>query len=128
MSLKAKPRPQPASSTRWLFKRRQTQRFTKSHRFIATEPAFLLETLTKFPTLTSARLLGILGERGYVGSASHLRHLVAGMRPRPAAEAYPRLRTLPGEQAQVDWGLCRARHRPHYAEFPNMPGIRPRFQ
>ena len=65
---------------------------------------FLLETLTKFPTLTSARLLGMLGERGYVGSASHLRHLVAGMRPRPAAEAYLRLRTLPGEQAQVDWG------------------------
>jgi hypothetical protein len=26
------------------------------------------------------------------------------MRPRPAAEAYLRLRTLPGEQAQVDWG------------------------
>ena len=65
--------------------------------------AFLLETLTKFPTLTSARLLGMLAERGYVGSASHLRHLVAGMRPRPTAEAYLRLRTLPGEQAQVDW-------------------------
>jgi transposase len=45
----------------------------------------------------------MLAERGYVGSASHLRHLVAGMRPRPAAEAYLRLRTLPGEQAQVDW-------------------------
>ena len=65
---------------------------------------FLLETLTKFPTLSSARLLGMLAERGYVGSASHLRHLVAGMRPRPATEAYLRLRTLPGEQAQVDWG------------------------
>ena len=62
---------------------------------------FMLETLTKFPTLTSTRLLQMLLERGYVGSASHLRHLVAGMRPRPAAEAYLRLRTLPGEQAQV---------------------------
>jgi transposase len=82
---------------------------------------FMLETLTKFPTLTSARLLGMLAERGYVGSASHMRHLVAGMRPRPVAEAYLRLRTLPGEQAQVDWGLCRARHSPHYAEFPHMP-------
>ena len=29
---------------------------------------------------------------------------MAGLRPRPAAEAYLRLRTLPGEQAQVDWG------------------------
>ena len=65
---------------------------------------FLLETLAKFPTLTAARLLGMVTERGYVGSASHLRHLVAGMRPRPSAEAYLRLRTLPGEQAQVDWG------------------------
>jgi hypothetical protein len=26
------------------------------------------------------------------------------LRPRPVAEAYLRLRTLPGEQAQVDWG------------------------
>ena len=65
---------------------------------------FLLETLTRFPTLTSARLLQMLLERGYAGSASHLRHVVAGMRPCPAAEAYLRLRKLPGEQAQVDWG------------------------
>jgi len=62
---------------------------------------FLLETLTKFPMLTSARSLQMLIERGYVRSSSHLRHLVAGMRPRPATEAYLRLRTLPGEQAQV---------------------------
>ena len=64
---------------------------------------FLLETLGKFPTLTAARLYAMVGERGYVGGGSHFRHLVADMRPRPAAEAYLRLRTLPGEQAQVDW-------------------------
>ena len=34
----------------------------------------------------------------------HFRHLVACHRPRPKAEAYLRLRSLPGEQAQVDWG------------------------
>ena len=34
----------------------------------------------------------------------HFRHLMALHRPRPAAEAYLRLHTLPGEQAQVDWG------------------------
>ena len=33
----------------------------------------------------------------------HFRHLIARHRPRPSAEAL-RLRTLPGEQAQVDWG------------------------
>jgi hypothetical protein len=38
-----------------------------------------------------------------VGGASHFRHLVSTLRPRPIPEAYLRLRTLPGEQAQVDW-------------------------
>jgi transposase len=46
----------------------------------------------------------MVSERGYVGGAHHFRHLVAALRPRPAAQAYLRLRTLPGEQAQVDWG------------------------
>ena len=43
-------------------------------------------------------------ERGYRGGPDHFRHLVACHRPRRPAEAYLRLRTLPGEQAQVDWG------------------------
>lgn len=42
-------------------------------------------------------------ERGYRGSADHFRHQVMRLRPRPSAEAYLRLRTLPGEQAQTDW-------------------------
>ena len=42
-------------------------------------------------------------ERGYHGSPDHFRHVVAGHRPRRPAEAYLRLRSLPGEQAQVDW-------------------------
>ena len=37
MSPKAKPRPQPASSTRWLFKRRQIQRFAEVRVPTATE-------------------------------------------------------------------------------------------
>jgi transposase len=65
---------------------------------------FILATLEKFPTLTAARLHAMVVERGYVGCTSHFRALVALIRPRPAAEAYLRLRTLPGEQAQVDWG------------------------
>jgi transposase len=65
--------------------------------------AFIEQTLHKFPTLTAARLYVMVTERGYVGGPSHFRYLVAGMRPRRAAEAYLRLRTLPGEQAQVDW-------------------------
>jgi hypothetical protein len=43
-------------------------------------------------------------QRGYRGSPHHFRHRVAPYRPRPTAEAYLRIKTLPGEQAQVDWG------------------------
>ena len=62
-------------------------------------------------------------ERGYAGRPDHFRHLIACHRPRPKAEAYLRLRSLPGEQAQVDWALCRARHRAHYAEKRTMPSM-----
>ena len=65
---------------------------------------FVLDTLEKYPTLSATRLHEMVRERGYPGSANHFRHLISLHRPRPAAEAYLRLRTLPGEQAQVDWG------------------------
>jgi transposase len=68
---------------------------------------FIEATLAKFPTLTAARLHAMVAERGYVGGASHFRHLVSTLRPRPIPEAYLRLRTLPGEQAQVDWAHFR---------------------
>lgn len=64
---------------------------------------FIHQTLEKFPTLTASRLYAMVRERGYSGGPDYFRHLVALYRPRPAAEAYLRLRTLPGEQAQVDW-------------------------
>jgi transposase len=64
---------------------------------------FIRETLQKFPTLTAARLYAMVVERGYRGRPDHFRHLISLHRPRPAAEAYLRLRTLPGEQGQVDW-------------------------
>lgn len=65
---------------------------------------FILETLNAFPGLTAARLYGMAHERGYRGDPDHFRHMIARHRPRPRAEAYLRLRTLAGEQAQVDWG------------------------
>lgn len=66
--------------------------------------AFITETLQRFPTLTASRLYDMVTERGYPGSRDHFRHMISFYRPRKAAEAYMRLRTLPGEQAQVDWG------------------------
>jgi hypothetical protein len=61
---------------------------------------FIRQTLETFPTLTASRLHAMARERGYRGSPDHFRHLIACHRPRPPAEAYLRLRTLPGEQAQ----------------------------
>lgn len=65
--------------------------------------AFIIETLTKYPTLRASRLYTMVRERGYPGAPDHFRAIIARLRPRPAAEAYLRLRTLPGEQMQIDW-------------------------
>ncbi|ASE92242.2 transposase [Burkholderia sp. LS-044] len=65
---------------------------------------FIRQTLTKYPTLTASRLYVMVRERGYKGAPDHFRHLISLHRPRKPAEAFLRLRTLPGEQAQVDWG------------------------
>jgi transposase len=64
---------------------------------------FIHQTLEKFPKLAASRLYVMVHERGYRGSPHHFRHLIACLRPRPKAEAFLRLRSLPGEQAQVDW-------------------------
>ena len=65
---------------------------------------FILETLTQFPRLRASRLYDMVKDRGYPGRPDHFRHLIAHHRPRPKSEAYLRLRTLPGEQMQIDWG------------------------
>jgi len=65
---------------------------------------FILETLEQFPRLRASRLYAMVKDRGYPGRPDHFRHLIARHRPRPKAEAYLRLRTLPGEQCQIDWG------------------------
>ena len=65
---------------------------------------FILETLASFPTLTAARLYGMAQQRGYPGGPSQFRQRISELRPRKQPEAYLRLKTLPGEQAQVDWG------------------------
>jgi transposase len=64
---------------------------------------FIVETLTKYPGLRASRLYSMVKARGYRGAPDHFRALVAGLRPRPVPEAYLRLRTLAGEQAQADW-------------------------
>lgn len=65
--------------------------------------AFIAETLAKYPTLRASRLYTMVRERAYPGGPDHFRAIIARLRPRPAGEAYLRLRTLPGDQGQVDW-------------------------
>lgn len=64
---------------------------------------FIEEVLQQHPRLRSTRLHEMLRSRGYPGGIVQLRRHVAQVRPAPRGEAYLRLRTLPGEQAQVDW-------------------------
>lgn len=66
--------------------------------------AFIAETLEQYPRLRSTRLHEMLVQRGYPGSAVQLRRYVKTVRPQSKREAFLRLTTLPGEQAQVDWG------------------------
>jgi transposase len=65
---------------------------------------FVSQTLEKFPKLNATRLHHMVKERGYTGGVDHFRDIVRSLRPQPKGEAYLRLATLPGEQAQVDWG------------------------
>jgi len=78
---------------------------------------FVVDTLKQYPTLTASRLYDMVCERGYSGGPDHFRHQVAHYRPRKQPEAYHRLRTLPGEQAQVDWG--------HFGKFQVGDALRP---
>jgi transposase len=64
---------------------------------------FIRENLETYPTLRASRLYQMVKPLGYPGGPDHFRALVARFRPRPSAEAYLRLRTLPSEQCQVDW-------------------------
>jgi transposase len=79
---------------------------TRAQRPCIADPyvPFIRETLEKHPKLHASRIYQMVKERGYPGAEDHFRTIVARYRPAPFTEAFLRLRTLPGEQAQVDWG------------------------
>jgi transposase len=71
---------------------------------------FIVEQLEKYSGLCSSRLFEMVKARGYPGGPDHFRRVVGRHRPRKPAEAFQRLKTLPGEQAQVDWA--------HFGKLP----------
>ena len=78
---------------------------------------FINEQLSHYPSLTAARIYEMIKLRGYNGQASLVRLEVAKLRGSRKLEAFQRLTTLPGEEAQVDWGHfgrleCGKAHRP----------------
>ena len=64
---------------------------------------YIVEQLEKYSGLRASRLFQMAKARGYPGGPDHFRRVVGRYRPRKPAEAFLRLKTLPGEQAQVDW-------------------------
>src|SRR4051812_12400005 len=62
--------------------------------------SFIKLTLQDHPKLLATRLYDMITPRGYTGSVVQLRRYVRANRPSPHHEAFFRLRTLPGEQAQ----------------------------
>jgi transposase len=80
--------------------RRGTCRVTRLDPYLP----FVRDTLAQYPRLRATRLHEMLRVRGYVGSPTQVRRLVRILRPQIAAPVYRRLTTLPGEEAQVDWG------------------------
>ncbi len=75
---------------------------TPAPRVLEPYETFVRETLQRHPRLRATRLLEMLRERGFTGSIHQLRREVKALRP-ATREAFFRLTTLPGEQAQVDW-------------------------
>lgn len=87
----------------------ESERFIRPGRQVrpsALDPykAFLTATLEQYPRLRATRLWAMVRGRGYPGSVIQVQRYVRTVRPVARAEAYLRLTTLAGEQAQVDWG------------------------
>jgi transposase len=85
----------------------ETEGFNRERRERAnllTDPYldFIRQTLKQYPRLRATRIFQMVKTRGYEGSVSQLRRVVADIRP-ATVEAFLRLRTFPGEQGQADW-------------------------
>ena len=67
---------------------------------------WMLGKLEQYPELSAKRILHMLHERGFSGGYTTVKDCVAGLRPK-LKPAYFTLKFLPGDCAQVDWGVWR---------------------
>jgi transposase len=81
---------------------------------LATRPSqldpykpFIQKRLQEFSRISAVRLLRELKPLGYPGAITVLKDYLSTLRPR-IQEAFFRIETQPGEQAQVDWAHCGA--------------------
>jgi transposase len=66
----------------------------------------LEEILKRYPKLSGVRIFEKLRDLGYSGKITIVRELLAEVRPRRKREAFLKRETLPGVEAQADWGSC----------------------
>ena len=66
---------------------------------------YITNRLDEWPELTAERIYREIKSQGYTGSKRTVRRCVARLRKKTYREYKP-FETLPGEQAQVDWGHC----------------------
>lgn len=81
----------------------EAPRYRRRTRKIDRYAEYITARLARWPELTAERLYQEIRQQGYTGSRRTVRRFVAKIRPRPVREYKP-IETLPGEQAQVDWG------------------------
>jgi transposase len=74
----------------------------RTHRRTDPYMDFIRQTLDQYPRLRATRIYQMIRTRGYEGSVSQVRRVVAHLRP-AATEAFLQLRTFPGQEAQADW-------------------------
>lgn len=76
-----------------------------SQRALLIDPfvKYITERLEKYPELSAYRIFKEIEKQGYSGSERTVRRYLQEVRPRFFREYKP-VNTLPGEQAQVDWG------------------------
>lgn len=64
---------------------------------------YIIARLKKWPELSAERIYQEIKEQGYNGANRTVRRHIAKLRPHKTREYKP-YETLPGEQAQIDWG------------------------